>query len=152
MYVIFQIDSECQKLRQTYGEKPVIELDGPRACSGVYFTCPLIGPEILPKEEMKAKIKKFLYDQAEEEPGLTSCLIIHTFTSDMEKVQTCVDTLCKYLDNILQNPTDEKYRKIRTGNKAFQERVACVEGADLFLRSVGFEKLTLDDQVRRSND
>jgi UBX domain-containing protein 6 len=54
-------------------------------------------------------------------------------------VETCVDTLCKYLDNILQNPSEPKFRKIRKSNKAFQERVASLEGTEEFIRDCGFQ-------------
>ena len=84
-----------------------------------------------------------------------------------DRAQVCADTLCKYLDNITQHPDDEarlmnielnqlinsnlsqqqKYRKIRKSNKAYAERVASVEGHDLFLDAVGFESQAIDDQV-----
>jgi UBX domain-containing protein 6 len=35
------------------------------------------------------KIKEFLYDQLEEERGLTACLIIHTCNKNREKVCFC---------------------------------------------------------------
>lgn len=44
---------------------------------GVFFRCPLVSDEILPKNEWKAKIKEFLYQQMESEKALTACLIIH---------------------------------------------------------------------------
>ena len=62
------------------------------------------------------------------------------------QVKICVDTLCKYLDNIMQNPTEEKFRKIRQSNKAYQERIAVLEGTSLFLQSAGFMSQTLDEQ------
>ena len=40
------------------------------------FRCDLVGPEVLPKKEMKERIREFLYSQLEEEKGLTACLII----------------------------------------------------------------------------
>ena len=62
------------------------------------------------------------------------------------QVKICVETLCKYLDNIMQNPTEEKFRKIRQSNKAYQERIAVLEGTSLFLQSAGFMSQTLDEQ------
>ena len=56
----------------------------------------------------------------------------------------CVDTLVKYLDNIINNPGDEKYRKIRKSNKAFTERVASLEGTDIYLSAVGFQPVVED--------
>ncbi len=59
----------------------------------------------------------------------------------------CVETLCKYLDNILGAPTEEKFRKVRKSNKVFMEKVAVCEGHDLFLEAVGFETQQIDGQV-----
>ncbi|XP_047000984.1 UBX domain-containing protein 6 [Schistocerca americana] len=109
------------------------------AVNGVYFKCPLISDEILSKEEWTVKIKEFLYSQLEEERGLTSCLIIHSCNKNREKIAQCVETLCKYLENIVQNPTEDKYKKIRMSNRIFQERVAPIEGIQDFLMAAGFE-------------
>ena len=85
-------------------------------------------------------IKEFLYQQLDdEEAGLTACLVIHTVNKPQEKVQQCVETLFRYLDNIVQNPDEEKYRKIRINNKVYQERVAPLEGVKQFLHAAGFE-------------
>ena len=47
----------------------------------------------------------------------------------MDKVKVTIDTLCKYIDNIIVHPGEEKYVEIQTNNKAFQERVMRVKGA-----------------------
>ena len=57
-----------------------------------------------------------------------------------------MDKYFQYLDNILQNPSEEKYRKIRKSNKAFQERVASIEGTELFIEACGFKTESIDDQ------
>lgn len=113
------------------------------AVSGVYFMSPFTGAEILPREEIEAKIKEFLYAQLAEERGLTSCLIIHTCNRNKEKVKVGVETLCRYLTNIIDSPTEEKFHKIRLNNKIFQERVSSLEGAHDFLMAAGFERETL---------
>jgi len=63
------------------------------------------------------------------------------------QVGQCVDTLCKYLENIIQNPSEEKFQKIRMTNRVYQDRVAHVEGAQDFLIAAGFkvEKLPYQD-------
>uniref|UniRef100_A0A7S0YH05 UBA domain-containing protein n=1 Tax=Polytomella parva TaxID=51329 RepID=A0A7S0YH05_9CHLO len=48
-------------------------------------------------------------------------------------------TLMKYLDNIVRNPDDEKFRGIPLNGKAFSQRVACVEGSLEFLQTCGFK-------------
>lgn len=116
------------------------------ACvSDVYFRCPYISDEVLTHKEWKKKIRDFLYEQLEqgEEAGLTSCLIIHNCNKGKEQIHNCVDTLTKYIDNILNNPDVEKYQKIRMSNRIFQEKVLPLEGALEFLQAAGFEKKQL---------
>ena len=62
------------------------------------------------------------------------------------KVQACVETLLKYFENILQNPTEEKYRKIRMSNRVYQEKVKPMEGALELLEAAGFEIVKLPHQ------
>ena len=58
-----------------------------------------------------------------------------------------VDLSCRrYLDNMIKNPDDEKYRKIRKNNKIFAEKVAPVEGAEEFLEAIGFQK-TMEEGI-----
>ncbi|GBN08617.1 UBX domain-containing protein 6 [Araneus ventricosus] len=114
--------------------------------SGVYFKCPLIGPEILPKKEIHKRIKEFLYEQLEQEKGLTACLIIHTVNQNKDKVRVGVETLARYLTNILDSPDEEKYQKIRLNNKVFQERIIGLEGAFEFLEAAGFTKKMIEEE------
>lgn len=71
--------------------------------------------------------------QLAEEPTLTSALMIYTLNKDKEKVcmkywaklayllylqvKVCVDVITKYITNIITNPTEDKFRKIRIQNK-----------------------------------
>lgn len=123
---------------ETYHESaPVL------AVSGVYFSCPMLGDEALPKKEMEDNIYTFFLSQLAEEPVMTSALMIQTLNKDHEKVKVCVDTLCKYLDNIIGHPGEDKYRKIRLNNKAFQDRIADMMGAHEYIQSIGFEQKSL---------
>ncbi|XP_071445368.1 UBX domain-containing protein 6 [Hetaerina americana] len=112
---------------------------------GVYFRCPLVGPEVLSKEKWNERISEFLYEQleigSEDEMGLTAALIIQSCnrTLGRERVATCIDTMCKYLENIIAHPDEEKYRKIRCSNRVYRERVAPVQGSDILLRAAGFQ-------------
>ncbi|XP_034189041.1 GDI interacting protein 3 [Osmia lignaria lignaria] len=109
------------------------------AVSNVYFQCPYLSNEVLSQEDWKKKIREFLYEQLqEEEAGLTACLIIQNCNTGREKIESCVETLGKYLDNIIKNPEEEKYRKIRIHNRIFQDKVLPIEGAVEFLNAVGF--------------
>ncbi|GFQ98824.1 UBX domain-containing protein 6 [Trichonephila clavata] len=139
----------ASKLKQTTPvKKDLVVQDSCPALtvSGVYFKCSIIGPEVLPKKEIKQRIKQFLYEQLEQERGLTACLIIHTANENKEKVQRGIETLSRYLTNILDNPDEEKYRKIRLNNKVFQERIVGLEGALDFLDAAGFNKQVIDNE------
>jgi len=46
----------------------------------------------------------------------------------------------RYLDNIIEHPDEEKYRKIRKNNKVFCEKVAPAEGCEEFLEACGFKR------------
>jgi len=134
-----QTNEGMQKLVLDSKKEPVT-LAPQLAVSGVFYKCPLIGPEILPKKEIEQLIKEFLYQQLDDaEAGLTACLVIHTVNKNPEKVQQCVETLFRYLDNIVQHPGEEKYHKIRIQNKVFQEKVAPMEGTEQFLAAAGFQ-------------
>ncbi|SPP73493.1 UBX domain-containing protein 6 [Drosophila guanche] len=116
------------------------------ACEGVFFRCPMVSDEILPKKDWKVKIKEFLYQQLEEgDRGLTACLIIHN-CNVKEKADDCIATLVRYLENLITNPTDEKFLKIRMSNKIFSEKVRYVEGALDVLYAAGFSEVQIDDE------
>lgn len=116
------------------------------ACQGVFFRCPMISDEVLTKQEWKIKIKEFLYQQLEEERALTSCLIIWNCNTK-EKAEECIQTLTKYLENIINHPDEEKYYKIRMSNRIFCEKVRNVEGALEFLKAAGFRETEIDNEA-----
>ncbi|EDW61494.1 UBX domain-containing protein 6 [Drosophila virilis] len=115
------------------------------ACEGVFFRCPLIGEEVLPKQAWKLKIKDFLYQQLEFERGLTACLIIQNCNLK-EKADDCTATLIKYLENLIQNPDEEKFCKIRMSNKIFSDKVRYVDGALDVLYAAGFSEVEVDGE------
>lgn len=45
-----------------------------------------------------------------------------------------------YVKNVIKNPHEEKFRTIRLGNPAFQERVGNLEEGIRFLELCGFER------------
>jgi UBX domain-containing protein 6 len=110
---------------------------------GVFFACPLVSDEVLPKSEWKVKIKAFLYEQLESDPGLTSCLIIKNCNT-LNKAEDCIETLKKYLQNIITNPTEDKFQRIRMSNRIFCDKVANAEGSSEFLRAAGFHEQDID--------
>lgn len=95
------------------------------------------------KEEMNNYIHEFLLSQLAEEPEMASALMIQTLNKNKEKVKVCVETLTKYLNNLISDPEEEKFRRIRLSNKAFTERVRDLAGTDEFLQAVGFNITSL---------
>ncbi|KAK3102614.1 hypothetical protein FSP39_012651 [Pinctada imbricata] len=133
-------EEEAMKMAAHYreGPKEVVKESAP-VLSHVLYTCPDISPMVSSKAEIEVQIEEFLLGQLADEPGMASSLMIQTLNKDKEKVKVCVDTLSKYLDNLISNPSEEKFRKIRLGNKAFKERVGPLKGTDEFLQAVGFK-------------
>ncbi|KAL1513965.1 hypothetical protein ABEB36_003299 [Hypothenemus hampei] len=121
-----------------------LEASSHLAVKGVYFKCPLISDEVLSKDEWKPKIKEFLFTALEEERGITSCLILYSCNYNRSKVQDCVNILCRYIDNILGNPTETKFHKIRCSNATFCDKVAPLLGAREFLYAAGFRLQKLE--------
>ncbi|XP_003485827.1 UBX domain-containing protein 6 [Bombus impatiens] len=129
------------------------------AVTNVYYRCSYLSDEILSQDEWKVKIKEFLYEQLKgEDMGLISCLIIQNCNSKKNRIDACVETLGKYLENIINNPEEEKYQKIRMQNRIFQDKVAPIEGALEFLNAAGFHQKKLlnndkeDDFLIRNAD
>lgn len=50
----------------------------------------------------------------------------------------CVLTIVKYIQNIISDPSDPKYRTINTGNKTFQDKVLQANSALNLMHSIGF--------------
>ncbi|KAK1117724.1 hypothetical protein K0M31_015666 [Melipona bicolor] len=144
-------EKQAQKNVQKNHVQPKEEAaeDNSLAVSYVCYRCPYLSDEVLPQDEWKIKIKEFLYEQLKgEDASLISCLIIQNCNSKKERIDTCVDTLGKYLENIINNPEEEKYKKIRMQNRVFQDKVIPIEGALEFLNAAGFcqKKLMNNDK------
>ncbi|KAM7527417.1 hypothetical protein LguiB_030827 [Lonicera macranthoides] len=57
------------------------------------------------------------------------------------KVKRAFHTLLVYARNVAWNPNEEKFRKIRVSNPAFQDRVGAFEEGFKFLELCGFERV-----------
>ncbi|XP_019871996.1 UBX domain-containing protein 6-like [Aethina tumida] len=145
-----ELESEhrCASDDKFMAKKPketMLEASPHLAATGVYFRCPLVSDAVLTKDEWKPKIQEFLFGQVDVERGLTSCLIIHTCNYNRVKVTDCVSTLCKYLDNIIANPDEVKFHKIRCLNATYMEKVQPILGSAEFLEAAGFHKQMIDN-------
>lgn len=52
-----------------------------------------------------------------------------------------VNILLKLLDNVIREPHNLKYRKIRLENASIKEKVLCLPGARELLHHIGFEEV-----------
>uniref|UniRef100_A0A8R1XWX7 UBX domain-containing protein n=1 Tax=Onchocerca volvulus TaxID=6282 RepID=A0A8R1XWX7_ONCVO len=119
------------------------EFEHSGAVSGVYFTCDLLGgDEQLTKNEMREKVERFLRTQLADDPLVASTLMIFSLNGP-DKRENASEIIQKYLTNLIENPDENKYRRIRMNNKIFQERVSCANGGKEFLLACGFEEKNL---------
>uniref|UniRef100_A0A2M3Z660 Putative ubiquitin regulatory protein n=1 Tax=Anopheles braziliensis TaxID=58242 RepID=A0A2M3Z660_9DIPT len=126
-------DAEAAEMKKDY------------AVQGVYFRCPMISEEILPRKEWKVKIKEFLYEQLALDRGLTACLIIYN-CNPKDKAEVCIETLTKCIENIINHPNEEKYKKLRMTNRMFCDKIKVCEGSLEFLHAAGFAEIELDGE------
>ncbi|XVF84630.1 hypothetical protein PTKIN_Ptkin17bG0052700 [Pterospermum kingtungense] len=71
---------------------------------------------------------------------------------DDAKVNRAFQTLLTYVGNVARNPDEEKFRKIRLNNQAFQDRVGSLKGGVEFFEICGFEKVEGDQFLFLSRD
>lgn len=60
----------------------------------------------------------------------------------MSEFVTAVRTLLTFVRNVVNNPGLEKYRKVRTANSTFQNRLGSKQGGMDCMRAFGFEEMT----------
>ncbi|KHJ90399.1 PUB domain protein [Oesophagostomum dentatum] len=110
---------------------------------GVYFTCELLGgEEAMTKPDLMQALEEFLVSHLsshDEDTVVPAVLLLYSLNKKQPK-ETAIETIGKYLQNIIENPDEPKYRRIRLSNKAYQERVASVKGGREFLEAVGFSE------------
>lgn len=129
--------SESQNLPAPSTEIKEYSVDGVKFISGLtgelYDECDLLNHYT---EQLILKL-------GTDEKAHASCLMIHTLTKHDSQIATAIATLIRYLDNIIANGSEEKYRKIRKANKVFAEKISSVYGAEEFLCAIGFEQKLL---------
>ncbi|CDW78340.1 pub domain-containing protein [Stylonychia lemnae] len=67
-------------------------------------------------------------------------LVKTLYTEDRQPgvAKTCFKTLTVYLNNAINNPTEDKFKRINQANEAFQKRVGKINGGMSILKGVGF--------------
>ncbi|KAK6030764.1 PUB domain protein [Ostertagia ostertagi] len=90
---------------------------------GVYFTCELLGgDEAMTKPVLMQAIEDFLMSQllCEGEDAVVPAVLLLYSLNKKPAREVAVETIGKYLQNIIENPGEAKYRRIRMSNKVFQ--------------------------------
>lgn len=122
------------------------------ATQGVYFNCPLT-EQLLQRHQFDEHLMS-LFDQflaeinthatEDEDKQILLNLLFTLNDCNAEKWRVGTSTLNTYLGNVIKDPNNEKFRKIRRGNAAFQNRVASMVGMEKFLAVIGFQLITVD--------
>lgn len=92
--------------------------------SGLLFKCPDIFDDelCLPYDDLQEQIESTLLAQWDSEPLVAAVLLFLTFNQkDLDKLNAGKEIICKYFANIIANPTEEKYQRIRLQNAVFRE-------------------------------
>lgn len=91
-------------------------------------------------EEKKSALPVRPATKAEQ---MRECLrsLKHNNKEEDARVKRAFQTLFTYVGNVVKNPDEEKFRKIRLTNPTFQERVGGLKGSIEFLELCGFENI-----------
>ncbi|KAL7078873.1 hypothetical protein ACQ4LE_001991 [Meloidogyne hapla] len=151
-----ELEEEQRKLAEQMQETKVDDISKnitKNEQSSILFTCELFGEdEALPKSEMLDAIGSCLFEQLEDgeaDPLYTTTCIIHTLNKENIKIPA-LDTIQRYLQNIIDNPNEQKFRRIKLSNKVYQEKVLPCTGAFEFLIATGFRKEELKSSSESS--
>lgn len=119
------------------------ELDHSSAISSILFTSDLLGDHhARPREILQEDIKKYLNDQIrdavdEDDKAIAAILMIYNLNKTQQR-EAAVDIIAKICANILENPDVPKFKSIRLGNTAYQNKIAPTIGGRAFLEAIGF--------------
>ena len=70
--------------------------------------------------------------------GLKTVRTLYTEDRQPGVAQTCFKTLTVYLNNLLKDHNEEKFKRINQANEAFQKRVGKITGGLSILKGAGF--------------
>uniref|UniRef100_A0A914EFG5 PUB domain-containing protein n=1 Tax=Acrobeloides nanus TaxID=290746 RepID=A0A914EFG5_9BILA len=79
------------------------------------------------------------YENAYKNGFQTAATMIHTLNDEVKR-NNAISVIEGILKNILKNPKEKKFRRIKIAEKAFQENLKPAKGAVEFLKVVGFRE------------
>jgi UBX domain-containing protein 6 len=137
-------DKELEKAKQLkdhyFGNNEVV-IDQPVQAIEILFKSSILSESIrLPKKEIEFLIEQKLIDNINDEPVLT-CLTLFLTSNykTTDKQDKCLEILNKLVENIVKNPADEKYRKIRIENETIKQKLLTCKYIELLLDALGFK-------------
>jgi len=71
-----------------------------------------------------------------------------TVVSDAERAPVAFATIAKILKNVLNDPTEPKYRSLKADNKTLKEKVLACKGGRDFLLAAGWERKNVGELAR----
>uniref|UniRef100_A0AAV1VC69 PUB domain-containing protein n=1 Tax=Peronospora matthiolae TaxID=2874970 RepID=A0AAV1VC69_9STRA len=80
---------------------------------------------------------------ADEKTGENGAVYV-LLRQDPTRAITAAETLIKMLSNVVKNPQEEKFRKVRLSNASIQSKLVAVPGAIDILAEVGFAPVEID--------
>merc|ERR1712136_229214 len=66
--------------------------------------------------------------------------LVQTLLQDETKNSAGIETIKKVIKNILQNPHEEKFRRLKISGKVFSEKLLPTDGAIPLLYDLGFQE------------
>lgn len=111
------------------------------------FKCPdLFGDDLsLPYDQLQEQIEETLRAQIDSESIVAFTLLFLTCNQkDKEKLDAGKEIICKYMENIIANPNEEKFRRIRLQNKVYIEVNRSIY---LFFLSLKFVVVILESRI-----
>lgn len=105
---------------------------------------PLENPAPVKPSSLLQEKKNFLpLKSTTKAEHLRECLrsLRRNYKDDDARVKRAFQTLLIYVGNVVKNPNEGRFRKIRFSNPNFQDRVASLKGGVEFLELCGFERI-----------
>ncbi|CAJ1947889.1 unnamed protein product [Cylindrotheca closterium] len=114
----------------------------PSSDASVDFTATPAAAVSAPSVSMAAAASSAAPPAPAADPLQAALNLLRTNAASSQVYTTAVSTLNKVLENIISNPMEEKYRKVKVHNAAFGKRLGNLVGGRQAMLAVGFTQTT----------
>jgi len=105
----------------------------------IKFVSPFVENELVIGSEFDEHLEDCLNELLPKDPLKYSCLMIKNLTSNKDSIEGACTILNRLLTNIISDPTEKKFLKIRPSNGKIKRECLSVLGTEQFLFAVGFQ-------------